>query len=278
MKKQYKCTNYGICSKGADKDYIFDESEVEEKDGKYCCPHCHQELEQVEKKPPIKKPILFVIAAFVLVGGCIAFFVGKSSSPNHEEITAQIDSTLIKARMKAEADSLKAVEDSLTALRIRQESDSLASVKDGLKAEAESLKAMKDSLKAIEDSLSLAAETLKTAEDSLNSAIANVQEKNEKQKKQSSSSLRSGTLTLSYGKYTGAIKNGYPHGQGRLTYTKERQIYRNDTKRRMASKGDYVVGEFYNGFVVYGKLYSSKGTLLSSLNFGVGPEDSYDSK
>ncbi len=92
------------------------------------------------------------------------------------------------------------------------------------------------------------------------------------------SSAASGTLRLSYGKYTGAIKNGYPHGQGKLTYTTSRQINRNDMKGRIADAGDYVIGEFYNGFVVYGKHYDASGNLIGSLNFGVGSESSYDSK
>lgn len=87
-----------------------------------------------------------------------------------------------------------------------------------------------------------------------------------------------GNLTLSYGKYSGAIKNGYPHGQGKLTYTKTRVINRYDMKSREAQPGNYVIGEFHNGFVVYGKLYDTNGNLLSSLNFGVSNEDSYDSK
>lgn len=87
-----------------------------------------------------------------------------------------------------------------------------------------------------------------------------------------------GSLRLSYGKYTGATKNGYPHGQGKLTFTTSRQINRNDVKGRTANAGDYVIGEFFNGFVVYGKHYDASGNLIGSLNFGVGSEDSYESK
>ena len=87
-----------------------------------------------------------------------------------------------------------------------------------------------------------------------------------------------GNLTLSYGKYSGAIKNGYPHGQGKLIYTRSRVINRHDMKSREAQPDNYVIGEFHNGFVVYGKLYDTNGNLLSSLNFGVSNEDSYDSK
>ena len=86
------------------------------------------------------------------------------------------------------------------------------------------------------------------------------------------------TVSLSYGKYSGAIKDGYPHGQGKLTYTKNRVINRHDMKNREAKPGDYVIGEFFNGYVVYGKLYDSNGNLLGSLNFGVSNEDSYESK
>ena len=88
----------------------------------------------------------------------------------------------------------------------------------------------------------------------------------------------SGTIHLSYGTYSGATKNGYPHGQGRLTYSTTRQINRNDVKGRTANAGDYVIGEFFNGFVVYGKHYDSAGNLLESLNFGIGSENSYESK
>jgi DNA-directed RNA polymerase subunit RPC12/RpoP len=96
--------------------------------------------------------------------------------------------------------------------------------------------------------------------------------------KSSGNSVGNGKLRLSYGTYTGAVRNGYPHGQGRLTYTTTRQINRNDIKGRTANAGDYVIGEFFNGFVVYGKHYDSAGNLLGSLNFGVGSEDSYESK
>lgn len=86
------------------------------------------------------------------------------------------------------------------------------------------------------------------------------------------------TLRLSYGTYTGEVRGGYPHGQGRLTYSEARQICRFDAKARTANAGDYVIGEFYNGFVVYGKHYDSDGNLLESLNIGQGPEDVYESR
>lgn len=99
-----------------------------------------------------------------------------------------------------------------------------------------------------------------------------------KSMKSSKPSASSGRLRLSYGNYSGSTKNGYAHGQGRLIYTTTRVINRNDPKGRTAQPGDYVIGEFFNGFVVYGKHYSAAGELLESLTFGVGSESSYDSK
>ena len=85
-------------------------------------------------------------------------------------------------------------------------------------------------------------------------------------------------LTLSYGKYKGEIKNGYPHGSGRLTYTKARQINKFDSKARKAEAGDYVDGEFFNGFFISGYHYNSKNELIERITIGVGPEDSFESK
>lgn len=92
------------------------------------------------------------------------------------------------------------------------------------------------------------------------------------------SAKSNGTLRLSYGTYNGDIKDGYPNGQGRLTYSTSRQINRFDSKGRTANAGDYVIGEFKNGFFVHGKHYSSSGELLESLMIGVPASNSFESK
>ena len=43
MAKTYKCTNYGICTE-ADKGTVFQETDLEEVDGKFVCPKCGQAL------------------------------------------------------------------------------------------------------------------------------------------------------------------------------------------------------------------------------------------
>lgn len=86
-----------------------------------------------------------------------------------------------------------------------------------------------------------------------------------------------GPFTLSYGKYTGQMKNGYPNGQGRLVYTKARQINRNDPKGRMANPGDVVQGTFVNGFFTIGKHFDSAGNFIENINVGV-VDGQYESK
>lgn len=86
------------------------------------------------------------------------------------------------------------------------------------------------------------------------------------------------TLNLSYGKYVGEVKGGYPNGMGRLTYNQTRTINRYDQKGRTANQGDYVIGEFVNGFLVQGKHYGADGNLIESLIIGVAPEDVYEAK
>lgn len=87
-----------------------------------------------------------------------------------------------------------------------------------------------------------------------------------------------GYLKLSYGLYSGDIKDGYPHGQGRLTYSKERQINRYDMKKRKASAGEYIIGEFQRGFFIQGRLYKANGELIGSVMIGTAPGETYDEK
>lgn len=76
-------------------------------------------------------------------------------------------------------------------------------------------------------------------------------------------------LNLPYGTYTGKIKNGKPHGEGRLVYTKEHIINSHDIKKRTAKPGESVQGQFVNGEITIGKHFSSNGSLIQALNFGV---------
>lgn len=78
MAKTYKCTNYGICTE-AEKETIFQESDIEEVDGKFVCPKCGQELEEIKKKPGANWKIIISVL-FAIAIAIAAFFVIKQSS------------------------------------------------------------------------------------------------------------------------------------------------------------------------------------------------------
>lgn len=92
MAKQFKCSNYGICPE-ADKETIFQETDLEEVDGKYVCPKCGQELEVIEKGGGIAKgKLIGIIAAAVLIlgGGAAALLLGgKKDKPEKEPVAVE---------------------------------------------------------------------------------------------------------------------------------------------------------------------------------------------
>lgn len=100
----------------------------------------------------------------------------------------------------------------------------------------------------------------------------------EEKTKEKEEKVTTGTSRLSYGTYTGQIKNGRPHGQGRLVYKTSRQISRFDTKGRIAQAGESVQGTFVNGFFTIGKHYDANGNLIESLNIGTPVNGVFESK
>lgn len=77
-------------------------------------------------------------------------------------------------------------------------------------------------------------------------------------------------MPVANGKYTGPVKNGKPHGYpGKLVFTRTAVINNSDVKKRTASPGEYIQGQFVNGVFTVGKHYDACGNLIESLNFGV---------
>ena len=75
-------------------------------------------------------------------------------------------------------------------------------------------------------------------------------------------------VSLDYGKWSGAWKNGQPNGTGTMTYTKEHLIDSRDPKKRVAQPGDYIIGEFSNGRLVQGKWYDASNNVKGSIIIG----------
>lgn len=67
---------------------------------------------------------------------------------------------------------------------------------------------------------------------------------------------------LTYGKWTGELKYGQPHGNGTLTYSRRRLISQFDADATVAEPGDYVIGEFDSGQLVNGRLYRKNGKVV----------------
>ena len=68
--------------------------------------------------------------------------------------------------------------------------------------------------------------------------------------------------------YVGPRKNGLPHGMGTKYYKQSTLISQKDMKKRMAEPGDYLIGEFFEGNVVQGKLFDSKNNVKEVIIIG----------
>ena len=71
-----------------------------------------------------------------------------------------------------------------------------------------------------------------------------------------SSTPTSGTLRLSYGVWKGGIRNGKPHGEGRLTFTREHRV---EGCQAVPKAGYYIEGFCENGILSQGYLFDESG-------------------
>lgn len=87
MSKTYKCTNYGICTE-AEKETVFQETDLEEVDGKFICPKCKQELEEINGGGGHGKLIAIIAAAVIVLGGGTAALLlgGKGDGTPSEAV------------------------------------------------------------------------------------------------------------------------------------------------------------------------------------------------
>ncbi|MDR1202393.1 MAG: hypothetical protein LBL58_12330 [Tannerellaceae bacterium] len=69
-----------------------------------------------------------------------------------------------------------------------------------------------------------------------------------------------GTINYPYGKYTGDIKDGKPHGNGTIEYTKSYKIISN--KDYVASPGDKITGSFREGKINLVTWYQKDGKSI----------------
>lgn len=80
---------------------------------------------------------------------------------------------------------------------------------------------------------------------------------------------------LSYGEWDGQFRYGQPHGNGTLKFSERRLISMFDKKHTVAQPGDYIIGEYYNGQLIHGRLYRTNGTTTDIF---CSPPDANDNR
>lgn len=68
--------------------------------------------------------------------------------------------------------------------------------------------------------------------------------------------------------FSGPVTGGYPDGIGKYVFLHERRIDVHDDLSRIASVGDYIVGEWIKGHLVQGKWYGADGELKGVIIIG----------
>ncbi len=226
------CHNYDNCDMAADKVV----QEVEKSN--FVCEECGKPLYPVEDKGNVKNPNQKRMLTLIgLIGGGLIVVIG---------IACGIIFGVKSSRNKAEQRRIAAIEQARLDSIAKVEADSLAAVKLAEEQAAEAAR--------LEAEAAAAAEAVRLAE-----------EQARQDKKQSATSGGS----IDYGKWSGAWKNGKPHGTGTMTYTKTRLIDSRDPQKRTAAKGDYIIGEFANGRLVQGVWYDSANNVKGSIIIGM---------
>ncbi|MDE5607961.1 MAG: hypothetical protein K2I64_03405 [Muribaculaceae bacterium] len=201
------------------------------------------------------------VAAVVIIGGIATYFLLPSKNGGSIE-TLVVDSIAIDTVATPivvetpKVDSISEVaNDSLEAKAYADsvklaKADSILLAAENAKEEA---KAYADSIKlAKADSILLAAENAKEEAKTQPAAV---------QPKPSTATMSSSsTHKLSYGTWSGGMKNGQPHGNGTMTYSTSRSIDSRDPKGRVAQPGEYIVGEWDNGHLVQGRWFKNDGS------------------
>jgi len=226
---QERCDNYG--------ERVYKEDWEIGDDGIPHCPKCHEPLEFPQPSTKAKtdfKKIGIILAAIIIVVGIVIGVILGIKAINRKKMIDRV--AKIESMEQARKDSIQAAEQAQLAAeqeRIRL-AEEVAAEADRLEAEA-----------------AAAAEQARLAEEEAKAA-----------KKATSG-------TIDYGKWSGSWKGGKPHGTGTMKYTKERLIDSRDPQKRVATPGDYIIGEFANGKLVQGVWYDSANNVKGSIIIGM---------
>lgn len=207
----------------------------------FVCPECGKELREC---PPPKKSnkgkiIAGVIAAIIIVGVIAGISLFSGNEKQTSEVTPdtlKVDTPAIKPVPAKTVDSTKIKSDTVI------ESNQSSNVEN-------------QGSKVIKTKVTSTVTTITTQHSSSHTSNAG--------------STTFSTINLPYGTYKGEVKNGKPHGHGRLTYNTQTQVSKYDEKARMAEAGEYVEGLFIDGNFDNGKHFDKSGNLIESMTIGV---------
>lgn len=270
------CKNFGECD-------LADERKIQEVDSAdFVCEECGKPLTECAnpqtKGPGNNKAVKIAIgsiAGLAVIGGIVYAVSTLSSNSEDDEkgpITAE-NITLSKSENNLETgsnDTLEAKVSPLGAtysLKWASSDTTIVKVKNGIVTAVSPGKA-KIGVQIQEN------KQLKAFCDYTVTEPKTEPEDTEKKNKKTTSKPKpaNGAVTdmpVANGKYTGAVKNGKPHGLGTLVFTKTAVINNSDPKLRTAQAGESVQGQFVNGTFTIGKHFDASGNLIESLNFGV---------
>ena len=232
----------------------------------FVCPECGEPLTKIEKNSGNwKKIAIGGVAAAALLGGGAYFAFSGGESPEPTPITITLNKE--KATMSVgEKDTLNAIinpDDKGYTIKWASNNPKVATVDNGIVtfiAEGE----VKIGVQINEH---------KEAKDICEYVVK--AKPTEPIEKPETPVDKPTTINIKYpyGEYNGEGKNGKPHGQGRLVYTKEHVINSHDIRNRTAKPGEYIQGQFVNGEITIGRHFDAKGNLIQALNFGVAPSN-----
>lgn len=234
--KKGRCSNYDGCSK-ADKDEIIEVDEFDD----FVCPECGHALEPLlsEKKKSNNKMLFIIGGSVVALGiiGAIAFALIGSKS-----VEKEIDpmTTEIAPVDTVEINKGDAINRNDTLVIKIEGHENLPQKNDSIVEVAEVVPEEIGERPVVEPAPTSKPETKTTPA--------------------SSNSAHTSSHKLSYGTWTGGMKNGKPHGTGTLTYSTSQTIDSRDPKGRVAQPGEYIVGEWENGHLVQGRWFKKDGS------------------
>lgn len=235
-----RCTNYDGCSK-ADKDEILEIDELDD----FVCPECGHELEEIRtsKKKGIN-PIVWIISGAILVIGVIAVLMFAFGNDKKDA------TPITPIENEASKDSIDVIEEPVS-----NRNDTLV-----IKIEGQENIPQTEEAPA-QEIIEEPTEEEKAAE--IAEAPAATPEAKPAPATKATPAAKPAhpySHKLSYGTWTGGLKNGKPHGTGTLTYSTSQTIDSRDSKGRVAQPGEYIVGEWDNGHLVQGRWFKKDGT------------------